>query len=182
MTNHVHLLATPMTENGLSSMMQALGRRYVRYINNTYKRTGTLWEGRYKASLIDSNRYLLTCMRYIELNPVRASMVEHPGEYRWSSYHANAQHKEDVLIHHHPIYTQLGGSDDERKACYRELFRNHIDSDTVHQIRDALNQELVLGRSYFKDRIEEMSNRQTRPGNPGRPHVKEESANYYVLS
>ena len=91
MTNHVHLLVTPMVEHGISNMMQALGRRYVYYINKNYQRSGTLWEGRYKASLIDSERYLLTCMRYIELNPVRAKMVEHPGEYPWSSYQANAQ-------------------------------------------------------------------------------------------
>ena len=82
MTNHVHLLVTPMTEHGISQMMQALGRRYVYYVNKTYKRTGTLWEGRYKSSLIDSDRYLLTCMRYIELNPIRACMVIHPGEYK----------------------------------------------------------------------------------------------------
>ena len=91
MTNHVHLLVTPMVEHGISNMMQALGRRYVYYINKNYQRSGTLWEGRYKASLIDNERYLLTCMRYIELNPVRAKMVEHPGEYPWSSYQANAQ-------------------------------------------------------------------------------------------
>ena len=180
MTNHVHLLATPMIEYGLSSMMQALGRRYVRYFNTTYKRTGTLWEGRYKASLIDSDKYLLTCMRYIELNPVRARMVGHPGEYKWSSYHANTQLKEDVLVHSHPVYTQLGGSDEKRKACYRELFRDHIDSNTVQQIREALNQELVLGHSRFKEKIEEMTRRQTVPGKPGRPHVEEESVTYCV--
>jgi len=181
MTNHVHLLATPMIENGLSSMMQALGRRYVRYFNNTYKRTGTLWEGRYKASLVDSDKYLLTCMRYIELNPVRARMVDHPGDYGWSSYHANAQSKEDKLIHRHPVYTQLGDTDEERKSCYRELFRDHIDRVTVHQIREALNQELVLGRLYFKEKIEEITNRQTVPGKPGRPHVEEEGATYYIF-
>lgn len=181
MTNHVHLLATPMIENGLSLMMQALGRRYVRYINKTYKRTGTLWEGRYKSSLIDSDQYLLTCMRYIELNPVRACMVDHPGEYKWSSYHANAQQSEDKLVHNHPIYTQLGERNEERRARYRELFRNYIDNDTVHQIREALNQELVLGRSYFKDKIEEMTNRQARPGKPGRPRVEEEGVCYYVF-
>jgi len=182
MTNHAHLLATPMVEYGLSQMMQALGRRYVRYFNHMYQRTGTLWEGRYKSSLIDSDRYLLTCMRYIELNPVRARMVEHPGEYQWSSYLANAQLAEDRLIHNHPLYSQLGTGTDERQSAYRELFRNHIDNDTVHEIRAALNQELVLGRSYFKDKIKEMTNRQTEPGKPGRPHVEEEGACYYVFA
>ena len=103
MTNHVHTLVTPMMEYGISQMMQALGRRYVYYINKTYKRTGTLWEGRYKASLIDSDAYLLTCMRYIELNPIRANMVSHPGEYRWSSYQANAQNGDDPLLDNHPL-------------------------------------------------------------------------------
>ena len=180
--NHAHILATPMVEDGLSQMMQALGRRYVRYFNNMYQRTGTLWEGRYKSSLIDSDRYLLTCMRYIELNPVRARMVEHPGEYKWSSYQANARLAEDRLIHNHPVYSQLGAGTDKRQAAYRELFRNHIDNYTVHEIRAALNQELVLGRSYFKDKIKEMTNRQTQPGKPGRPHVEEEGACYYVLA
>jgi len=182
MTNHVHLLATPMIEDGLSQMMQALGRRYVRYFNRTYQRTGTLWEGRYKSSLIDSEQYLLTCMRYIEMNPVRARMVEHPGDYIWSSYPANAQLAEDGVIHHHPIYYQLGLCAEERQAAYRELFQEHIDKNTVYEIRAALNQELVLGRTYFKDKIKEMTNRQTTPGKPGRPCVEEEGAYYYVFS
>jgi putative transposase len=103
MTNHVHMLVTPMAEYAVSEMMQSLGRRYVRYINKTYKRTGTLWEGRFKASLIDSEQYLLSCIRYIELNPVRASMVEHPGEYQWSSYPINAQNQKSKLIESHPV-------------------------------------------------------------------------------
>jgi len=182
MTNHVHILATPMVENGLSQLMQALGRRYVRYFNRTYQRTGTLWEGRYKSSLIDTDRYLLTCMRYIELNPVRARMVDHPGEYKWSSYQTNAHHVDDALIHKHPVYNQLGMAANERQAAYRELFRDQIDSDTVHEIRTTLNQELVLGRTYFKEKIKEMTNRQTEPGKPGRPCVEEEIACYYLLS
>jgi len=129
MTNHVHLLVTPMVDYGLSQMMQALGRRYVHYVNKTHKRTGTLWEGRYKSSLIDSDRYLLICMRYIELNPVRASMVEHPGDYKWSGYHANAQGSDDPLIAAHPLYMELGAVDEIRLAAYRELFRHHVDKE-----------------------------------------------------
>ena len=98
MTNHVHMLITPMQEYGISALMQSLGKRYVQYINKTYKRTGTLWEGRYKASLIDSQRYLLTCMCYIELNPVRANMVNVPSEYRWSSYEFNGAAEENNNI------------------------------------------------------------------------------------
>ena len=180
MTNHVHLLVTPMADYGVSQMMQALGRRYVYYINRTYKRTGTLWEGRYKSSLIDSDHYLFTCMRYIELNPVRASMVDHPGEYKWSSYHANAQGDVDELVEEHPVYSDLGTNLEVRQSAYRELFRHHIDNDTIHQIRESLNHELVLGRSYFKDKIEEITQRQTRIGLPGRPRVEEDVAVYLV--
>ena len=181
MTNHVHLLVTPMQpEHGIGEMMQALGRRYVYYINKTYARTGTLWEGRYKASLIDSDAYLLTCMRYIELNPVRAGMVGHAGDYRWSSYGANAQGRPDALLSAHPLYTSLGASDVERQVAYRELFRHHLDNDLLHEIRDALNHEIVLGRSYFKDKIEEMTQRQTRLGLPGRPRAEDEMGVYYV--
>jgi putative transposase len=150
------------------------------YINKTYQRTGTLWEGRYKASLIDSEAYLLACMRYIELNPVRAQMVQHAGEYKWSSYGANAQGRPDALLAPHPLYTALAATAAARQHTYRELFRHHMEDALVHEIREALNHELVLGRSYFKDRIEAMTRRQTRLGIPGRPCVEEESGVYYI--
>ncbi len=182
MTNHVHLLVTPMIQHGISQMMQALGRRYVRYINTSYNRSGTLWEGRYKSSLVDSDSYLLACMRYIELNPVRARMVDHPGDYKWSSYHCNAQAGMDDLIQSHPIYMRLGSSVEERQSAYRELFRGAVDDvDTIHHIREALNHELVLGRSMFKDKIENMTNRSARLGQPGRPCVKEDWPGYLVF-
>jgi putative transposase len=180
MTNHVHVLLTPMREYGIGEMMQALGRRYVYYINKTYARTGTLWEGRFKASLVDSEAYLLTCMRYIELNPVRADMVNHAGEYPWSSYGANAQDRTDALLSPHPLYTALGMTAPERQQAYRELFRHHLDHTSLHEIREALNHELVLGRSYFKDKIEAMTKRQTRLGIPGRPRVEEPVGVYYI--
>lgn len=180
MTNHVHLLVTPMINHGISDMMQALGRRYVYYINNSYSRTGTLWEGRYKSSLVDSDHYLLSCMRYIELNPVRAKMVEHPGEYKWSSFNANAHGNADKVLSKHPTYLELGTEEEARMMAYRDLFRVHIDSDMLHEIRQSLNHELVLGRSYFKDRIEEITNRQTRMGKPGRPMIGEDGAAYIV--
>lgn len=180
MTNHVHLLVTPMAEHGIPQMMQTLGRRYVCYVNKTYQRTGTLWEGRYKSSLIDSDRYLLTCMRYIELNPVRARLVDHPGEYPWSSYAANAYDHDDALIKPHPLYLELGAGRAARQAAYRELFRNHMENDTLHEIRDSLNHELVLGCAGFKDEIEMMTNRQARIGRPGRPKIEEEPAGYWA--
>lgn len=178
MTNHVHLLVTPMLESGISKMMQALGRRYVRYINKTYRRSGTLWEGRYKSSLIESEGYLLTCMRYIELNPVRAHMVNHPGEYKWSSYHVNAQGVIDTNIKPHPLYTVLSPVPKRRQYAYQELFRDDKDVDTLHKIRESLNHELVLGCSRFKDKIEAVTKRQTRLGQPGRPRIGDEEGVY----
>jgi len=180
MTNHVHLLVTPMQEHGIAGMMQALGRRYVQYINKRYRRTGTLWEGRYKASLVDSEAYLLTCMRYIELNPLRAGMVEHAGEYQWSSYGANAQGRSDPLLSPHPLYTALGSIPADRQHAYRELFRDHMADAQLHEIRDALDHELVLGRPGFKDRIEAMTHRQTRLGIPGRPRVEDQGGVHYI--
>lgn len=184
MTNHVHLLLTPMRAHGIAHLMQDLGRKFVRYVNHAYRRTGTLWEGRYKASLIDSEAYLLTCMRYIELNPVRANMLAHPGEYRWSSFAYNAHGQPDALLTAHPVYQQLGADPLSRQHAYRELFRQHMDHATMHEIRATLNQELVLGRDDFKDRIEQMTKRQTRAGQSGRPRhegVEEPVADYYVM-
>ena len=169
MTNHVHLLITPSTEFGLSHVMQDLGRKYVRYINHTYKRTGTLWEGRFKSSLVDSNNYLLTCMRYIELNPVRAGMVDHPGEYYWSSFKTNAANKTDEIISMHPVYKELGKDSEKRCYAYRELFRLQLDDKEIHAIRDALNGQLVYGREGFKEKIERMVIRKTRRGKDRRP-------------
>ena len=179
MTNHIHLLATPGHEYSITHTIQDLGRKYVRYLNTTYKRTGALWEGRFKACLVDSEAYLLTCMRYIEMNPVRAGMVEHPGEYRWSSYACNATGKSNTIIEPHPLYIALADKKVERHKAYRELFSMHIDPEDIHAIRSALNQELVVGRDDFKDKIERMINRQTRAGKPGQPCIKEPKVTYY---
>ncbi len=181
MTNHVHLLVTPAQTHSIAHMMQDTGRKYVRYINTRYKRSGSLWEGRYKASVIDSECYLLTCMRYIEMNPVRASMVAHPGEYRWSSYHSNAGFKYNSKLTPHPIYKRLGEDIERQQYAYGELFSHSLDKTELHAIREALNQELVLGREDFKVKIEQMTKRQVRPGKPGRPRVEESGVIYYVL-
>ena len=114
MTNHVHLLMTPHAEDSIGKVMQSLGRYYVQYFNCRYRRTGTLWEGRYKATLLDSDTYLLTCSRYIELNPVRAAMVEAPSDYPWSSYSCNAMGKITSLITPHELYLELGSTTDDR--------------------------------------------------------------------
>jgi putative transposase len=121
MTNHIHLLVTPPSEGAVGRMMQAVGRRYVRYVNASICRTGTLWEGRYKASLVDAERYVMACYRYIELNPVRAGMVASPDDYRWSSFAANALGRFDPLVAPHDVYRRLATDDAQRCAWYREL-------------------------------------------------------------
>lgn len=163
MTNHVHLLITPLTEDGISKVMQSLGRYYVQYFNYQYKRTGTLWEGRYKATLMDSEQYLLICYRYIELNPVRAGMVKHPSEYPWSSYHFNAMGKSNELLTPHILYKRLGKNNLLQEKAYRELFRNHIAKKTLEDIRTATNKAWVLGNDRFHNKIEKLIERQVKP-------------------
>lgn len=155
MSNHVHLLLTPHSENGIGKLMQMLGRYYVQYFNRRYGRTGTLWEGRYRATLIDSEQYLLICMRYIEMNPVRArNMVRHPADYPWSSYRYNASGKADPLLTPHSEYRRLGPTAERQQAAYRELFRNHIPEATLEALREATNKAWVFGSERFKRRIE----------------------------
>lgn len=159
MTNHIHLLVTPHQEESISKMMQMLGRYYVQYYNYTYKRSGTLWEGRYKASLIDSEQYALLCYRYIELNPVRANMVQHPAEYPWSSYRANALGEPDKLVSPHAMYWTLGNDEANRQYQYRELFKGQIDTINLDKIREATNKAWILGSEHFKERIATQLNR-----------------------
>ena len=162
MTNHVHLLLTPESKSSIGHTLQSLGRRYVRYINGVYHRTGTLWEGRFKSSVIQSERYLLTCYRYIELNPVRAGMVGLPEEYRWSSYAHNGLGCKNKYIVAHKEYLQLGASESERCGAYRALFGGHIDTLVLHKIRDSTNRNIVLGNERFRDEIEAQLNRRVR--------------------
>lgn len=154
MTNHVHVLLTPEAVEAPSQALQSVGRRYVRYINAVYRRSGTLWEGRFKSTLIDSERYLLTCSRYIELNPVRARMVEHPGAYRWSSYRCNADGLPDTLVSPHPLYEQLGDTPMSRRIAYRALFLNHMGSQVLDEIRSATQTGSLLGDEWFRGQIE----------------------------
>jgi putative transposase len=163
MTNHVHLLITPHLEQSLGKAMQMLGRYYVQYYNFCYRRTGTLWEGRYKATLIDSEAYLLTCMRYIELNPVRAGMVIDPADYPWSSYHFNALGQSSDLVVTHPEYLRLGESNEACQAAYRELFKHQLSENSIAEIREATNKAWVLGNDRFKQRIQEQLGRRVEP-------------------
>ena len=167
MTNHVHLLLTPQREGSISKVIQMLGRYYVQYFNFTYERTGTLWEGRYKATLIDSEVYALICYRYIELNPVRAKMVEHPAAYPWSSYPYNALGEVDELLVPHQVYQQLGDHDSQRQKAYRALFRARIPNQTLEEIRAATNKAWVLGSEPFKRQIESQLNRPAVPRSRG---------------
>lgn len=172
MRNHVHLLVTPETESSLPKTMQSIGRRYVQYFNHIYERTGTLWEGRYKSTLIDSERYLLTCMRYIELNPVRAKIVEQLDDYPWSSYHANAHGMTDELITPHSLYISLGSTDNERQNAYRELFSAGISREDMDSIRDATNKAWALGGNSFCAKVETLTERQAMPHPRGRKKSK----------
>ena len=169
MTNHVHLLVTPEVKDSIGKTLQSLGRRYVQYFNYSYGRTGTLWEGRYRATLIDSERYLLTCMRYIELNPVRAGMVTHPADYPWSSYGANAHERENPLLTEHLLYSRLGLSGPERRRAYRHLFRGALSGHDLAAIREATNKGWVLGNDRFREKIERLSGRRAAPKARGRP-------------
>ena len=163
MTNHVHLLITPNKKEGISKVIQMIGRYYVQYFNYNYNRTGTLWEGRYKATLLDSETYALRCYRYIELNPVRANMVKHPAEYSWSSYRYNALMERNELITPHALYKILGVNDKDRCDLYRSLFEVDIGQKTTDEIREATNKSWVLGSTYFKEKIENKLNRPMKP-------------------
>lgn len=169
MTNHVHLLVTPTTEEGAAQMMKGLGQRYVQHVNRTCRRTGTLWEGRFRSCLLDADAYVLACARYIELNPVRAGMVEHPAEYRWSSYRANAQEEADTLVTPHALYQALGATAAERAAAYRALFQDVLPAELVEQIRAATNGNFALGHPRFQAEIAAALGRRVVPGKPGRP-------------
>lgn len=172
MTNHVHLLVTPSGVGQIASMMQSLGRRYVGYVNLRHHRTGTLWEGRYKACLVDSETYLLRCYRYIEMNPVRAGMVPAAADYTWSSHLSNAQGIHDPLLHPHPVYLQLAADVTERRRRYRELFDQGPNDDELDSIRLHLQRQHALGPDRFRAAIEAQLNRRAGPARIGRPRKR----------
>jgi len=169
MTNHVHLLLTADHADAGGGLMKLLGQRYVQYVNRAYHRSGTLWEGRFRSCPVQEENYLLGCQRYIELNPVRANMVAHPAEYRWSSYGANAQGAADALVQMHPLYAALGGDAAARQAVYRELFRHELEPGMVDEIRRATNGNFALGGERFGDAVAEVIGRRAVPGQSGRP-------------
>jgi putative transposase len=150
MTNHVHLLISQPQPGAIGKMMQSVGGRYARYFNDRFGRTGTLWEGRYRATVINSDDYLFTCCRYIEENPVRAGMVPDPAAYRWSSFAANALGAEDALVTPHERYVALGPSARAQRLAYRALFRDSLERSAVAAIRDATNHAWALGDERFQ--------------------------------
>ena len=171
MTNHVHLLLTPETTDSAGQMMKHLGQRYVQYVNRVYRRSGTLWEGRFRSCLTQSEDYVLACYRYIELNPVRAGMVRHPRDYRWSSFHKNGDGKSDAVVTPHEQYLGLGRTEDARRECYRALFKAHLDPQVISQIRSATNGNVVLGSKRFEEQIAKMLKRRVTRGKAGRPRL-----------
>ena len=174
MTNHIHLLASPTTEDSVPKTMQSVGRRYVQYFNFHYQRTGTLWEGRYRATVVDAENYLFECMRYIELNPVRAGMVRHPRDFTWSSYLANAEGRVDGLVTPHGLYRCLAQDEGERRAAYRALVKMPMDATVLDEIRACTNKGWALGKGRFQEKIERLTERRAAPLPKGRPKSKAE--------
>ena len=169
MPNHVHVLTTPGETDSISRTVQSVGRNYVQYFNECYNGSGTLWEGRYRATVLDEKEYLLTCSRYIELNPVRAGLVKHPRDYRWSSYAHNAMGTRDEMISPHREYRKLGSSDKERVSAYRALFKKKISAETVELITESTIKGWALGDARFARKIEKISGRRATQLPKGRP-------------
>lgn len=169
MTNHVHLIIEPSNESGLGDMMQSLGRKYVRYVNITHKRTGTLWEGRFKSSIIDKDEYLLACGKYIEMNPVRAKMVEYPADFPWSSFAYKAGGRADDIIDEDPIYTGLGKTAEDRQLNYRKYFLTNMPEYQLSMIRIATQRCAAIGSKEFLERISKTLGVEVVLRNRGRP-------------
>lgn len=169
MSNHFHLLATPQTADGLPKMMQAVGRSYVRYFNDAHGRSGTLWEGRYKSTLIETDRYLLACMAYIDLNPVRAGLVAQPQDYPWSSHHHYLGVRIDRLITPHALYWELGNTPFAREAAYAELVQSGINPVQQAAITQATLNGWALGEADFLADLQKKTKRRVVKAAAGRP-------------
>jgi putative transposase len=180
MSNHIHLLATPTLEDSISKTFQSAGRKYVQYFNFTHKRSGTLWEGRYRATVVDTESYLLKLMRYIEMNPVRAGMVAHPRDYKWSSHRLHAYGEEDSNTNWliaPDQYLSLARSDTERRVAYRSLFKTEASAEELQTIREASHKGWALGSEKFGREMEALSQRRAKPAARGRPRKSPEQIN-----
>jgi putative transposase len=169
MTNHVHLLATAATPKSIPRAIQSIGRRYVWHFNSRYARTGTLWEGRYRATLVDTDGYLLVCHRYIEMNPVRAGMVARPEDYRWSSHRHYAYAIEDELVTAHATILALAHTPERRLAAYRGMFATALDDEVLRRVRYCSRGGWALGGEDFCRRLERAGVRRPRPFAAGYP-------------
>jgi putative transposase len=167
MTNHVHLLLTPSTAESVTALMRDLGRRYVPYFNWRHERTGTLWDGRFRSCIVECARYALACYRYIELNPVRAAMVNHPTEYPWSSHGVSIGARSDRLISPHAEVVALAADPDKRHLAYRGLFESEVEEPLLQAIRDATNGGYPLASDAFKASVIAPLGWRTGPGKPG---------------
>jgi putative transposase len=169
MPNHVHLLMTPRDATGISRLMQALGRRYVSWFNKRHSRTGGLWEGRFRASVLESERYLFACSRYIEMNPVRAGLVTDPADYRWSSFAHHVGLRPEPLIREHALVWSLGNTPYERQAAYRRLFEQPSAEGETDRIRQAVHGGWAIGDPAFASAVGNQAHRRALPARPGRP-------------
>lgn len=172
MSNHFHLLATPQTDTGLPHMMQAVGRRYVRYFNDSQARTGTLWEGRYKSTLIQTDRYLLACMAYIDLNPVRAGMLAEPRDYPWSSHAFYVGLRADKLVTPHALFWDLANTPFGREAAYADLVRAGISADQQAALTRSTLTGWALGGDEFVADLQKRTDRRVNKSQAGRPNSK----------
>jgi putative transposase len=169
MSNHFHLLVTPRLADGLPMMMQAVGRRYVRYFNDLQGRTGTLWEGRYRSTVMEAERFLLACMAYIDLNPVRAGVVAQAADYPWSSYGHYTGQRIDKLITPHPLLWELGNTPFAREAAYAEMVHSGISLVQQSALTDAALSGWVMGSSEFVVGLQKKTMRRLTKSAPGRP-------------
>ena len=169
MPNHFHLLATPETADGLPQMMQAVGRRYVRWFNDAQGRSGTLWEGRYKSTVIDTDQYLLTCMAYLDLNPVRAALVGQATDYPWSSHGHYIGQRVDKLVTPHPLVWALGNTPFAREAAYAELVKGGISASQQVKLTDAALRGWALGDDDFVKELQDLTQRRVSKAAAGRP-------------
>jgi putative transposase len=171
MSNHFHLLATPETVEAIPQMMQAVGRRYVRYFNQRQGRSGTLWEGRYKSTLIQAERYLLACMVYIDLNPVRAGIAIDPSEYPWSSHAHYIGRRNDKLLSPHPLYWDLGNTPFARDAAYADLVQSGISVQQQRALTDSALRGWALGEADYVADLQKRTQRRVSRGQAGRPRL-----------
>ena len=170
MSNHLHLLVSPSSKNDLSETMKSVGLRYTKYYNQRYERIGPLWEGRYRSTVIDSEQYLLECYRYIDLNPVRARIVQSPGEYHWSSYAHHVNARIDPIVSDHQLFWALGNTPFDRERAYSALIDQGITESTQREIIEATNAEWALGSSTFAGKLTESTGRRAEKQKKGRPY------------